>query len=239
MIGMNRRWLIVGDSGTGKSTTAREVAALYVPRKRKVLVLSMFPDWGAWIRTWRGVWIRATRESVGRLDWEAVLSFRRAFVEFVGWAQEDVREALDALALRVWKGDVDYGLIVLDEAHLFLPLHGASREFERLILGIRHRHGDLMFISQAPQRLSMPAREQANAIVAHRLSSEVAMEHLFRVAPELEAYRHDLQRLDVGERFLVDVERKETWFIPRHGRPQRVGVSIGGEGWRSTSTAHT
>jgi energy-coupling factor transporter ATP-binding protein EcfA2 len=239
MIGMNRRWLIVGDSGMGKSTTAREVAALYVPRKRKVLVLSMFPDWGAWIRTWRGVWIRATRESVGRLDWEAVLSFRRAFVEFVGWAQEDVREALDALALRVWKGDVDYGLIVLDEAHLFLPLHGASREFERLILGIRHRHGDLMFISQAPQRLSMPAREQANAIVAHRLSSEVAMEHLFRVAPELEAYRHDLQRLDVGERFLVDVERKETWFIPRHGRPQRVGVSIGGEGWRSTSTAHT
>jgi DNA helicase HerA-like ATPase len=239
MIGMNRRWLIVGDSGTGKSTTAREVAALYVPRKRKVLVLSMFPDWGAWIRTWRGVWIRATRESVGRLDWEAVLSFRRAFVEFVGWAQEDVREALDALALRVWKGDVDYGLIVLDEAHLFLPLHGASREFERLILGIRHRHGDLMFISQAPQRLSMPAREQANAIVAHRLSSEVAMEHLFRVAPELEAYRQDLQRLDVGERFLVDVERKETWFIPRHGRPQRVGVSIGGEGWRSTSTAHT
>lgn len=224
MTAQNRRWLIVGDSGTGKSTTAREVAALYVPRKKRILVLSMFPDWGEWVRKWKGVWIRATRESVGRLDWEAVLSFRRAFVEFVGWAQEDVRVALDRLALLVWKGAVDQGLIVLDEAHLFLPLHGASREFERLILGIRHRGGDLVFISQAPQRLSMPAREQANAIVAHRLSSQVAQEHLFRMAPELLPYQERLQRLGVGERFLVDVEKKEVWFLPRHGRPERVGV---------------
>ena len=44
MTAQNRRWLIVGDSGTGKSTTAREVAALYVPRKKRILVLSMFPD---------------------------------------------------------------------------------------------------------------------------------------------------------------------------------------------------
>ncbi len=216
----NRRWLIVGDSGTGKSTTAREVAALYLPRKKKVLVLSMFPDWGKWIKERKGVWVRATRESVGRLDWEEVLSFRTVFVEFVGWAQEDVRQALDRLALLVWKGEADHGLIVLDEAHLFLPLHGASREFERLILGIRHRQGDLIFISQTPQRLSMPAREQANAIVAHRLSSGVALDHLLQVAPELEPYRERIQRLGVGERFLVDVERKEVWFVPKSGHPE-------------------
>lgn len=220
----NRRWLIVGDSGTGKSTSAREIAALYLPRKEKLLVLSMFPDWGPWIKARKGVWIQATRESVGRLDWAKVLSYRRVFLEFVGWAQEDVREALDTLALWVWAGKVDRGLIVLDEAHLFLPLQGGSREFERLILGIRHREGDLVFISQAPQRLSMPAREQANAILAHRLSSEVAIDHLLKVAPELEPHRERLQRLGVGERFLVDVDRKEVWFIPRQGRPEPLGV---------------
>ncbi|RTG94845.1 ATP-binding protein [Thermus scotoductus] len=221
---LNRRWLIVGDSGTGKSTSAREIASLYLPRKARILVLSMFPDWGPWIKAHKGVWVRATRESVGRLDWQAILSYRRAFVEFVGWAQEDVREALDALSLLVWQGKVDRGLIVLDEAHLFLPLQGGSREFERLILGIRHRQGDLIFISQAPQRLSMPAREQANAILAHRLSSEVAVDHLLKVAPELEPHRERLQRLGVGERFLVDVDRKEVWFIPRQGRPEPLGV---------------
>lgn len=199
----NRRWLIVGDSQSGKSTSGREITEMYLPRKKKVLILSIFGDWGRWVQQRGGRWTQLTRKSVGGNIWQPILDGADfSFVEFVGWSAKDIRAALDDLAMLVWEGKLDECLITVDEAHIFLPLQQCSEEFERLLLGIRHRGGDLIFITQEPQSISISIRNQCNVIVIHTLTASNPFSHIQGKAMGLT--HSNVQYLPQGSRYILD-----------------------------------
>jgi len=201
----NRRWLILGTTGSGKSYFTSYLISKYIALKARshVVIVDSTDSYRESLPFLRHC-------DVPPLDFESIdfetIIFENPFTlfEVCGLLPEQDVAFLDCLCDAVMSvGDV---LFVVDEAHRYLPKDRPSTRFLILLREGRKRYIDPCLITQFPVDLNLIARRQANSLVVFKLLDDTDTERTgfyLEMRPEeimnLELYHFVLKDRDTGE----------------------------------------
>lgn len=202
----NRRWLILGTTGSGKSYFTSYLISKYVALKaRKHIVIVDSTDSYKTDLSWLKH-CDVTPIDFGSIDFERIiLENPYVLFEVSGLLPDQDVAFLDCLCQAIMNvGDVFF---VCDEAHRYLPKDKPSNKFLILLREGRKRYIDPCLITQFPVDLNLIARRQANSLVVFKLLDDTDTE---RTGYYLEIAPQDVMNLDLYEFYLKDRDTGET-----------------------------
>lgn len=196
----NRRWLIVGITGSGKTYFTIYLIKKYVALKqRKYIVVVDSTDALKKDLPWlKHCEVKPSDYST--IDFEAIIINSKAVLfEVSGLLPEQDVLFMDALCSSVM--NVGNTLLVVDEAHRYLPRDKPSDQFLILLREGRKQYVDSIMVTQFPVDLNLIARRQANSLVAFKLLDDT---DTAKVAYYLEMEPQEIRDLDLFDFFLKD-----------------------------------
>ena len=210
-LGYSNRWLIAGQSGTGKSWYARYLITQYIreQRKRSIIVLDNSMDHWPTLQGLGFEHVTIGQEHIRRgIPWSKFLSRHpRVLIEATYLDSDETMSLVDSLSRAVAES-VPYSLLVIDEAWSFYNKNYPAPNLERLLRGGRKHNIDIMLITQRLQDLATPGRSQTNLLVMFHLDDltdiNLASERLAPVRGI--SPREVLPRLRQGQAIVRDVE---------------------------------
>jgi len=196
----NRRWLVVGITGSGKSYFVSYLVNKYVTltqRKHVVIVDSTdaYKKDLAFLKHCDVKPLDYSRIDFARVTTEA----QYVLFEVSGLLPEQDVAFMDALCRSIM--NVEDVLLVVDEAHRYLPLYNPSKEFLILLREGRKYYIDTIIVTQFPIDLNLIARRQANSLVVFKLLDDTDTE---KVAYYLELRPEDIRDLGLYDFLLKD-----------------------------------
>jgi DNA helicase HerA-like ATPase len=201
----NRRWLVLGTTGSGKSYFTSYLISKYIALKqRKHIVIvdstDSYKEGLSWLKH-----CDVPPVDFSSIDFESIIS-QNPYVLFEVSGLLPVQDVafLDSLCLAIMNvGDVFF---VCDEAHRYLPKDKPSNQFLILLREGRKRYIDPCLITQFPVDLNLIARRQANSLVVFKLLDDTDTERTgfyLEMRPEeimnLKLYEFILKDRDTGE----------------------------------------
>lgn len=198
----NRRWLILGITGSGKSYFASYLISKYVSLKhRKYLVIVDSTDSYRESLSWLNH-CNVSPVDFSGIDFEKIITESQfTLFEVSGLLPDQDVAFMDALSQAIINiGDV---LLVVDEAHRYLPLYNPSDKFLILLREGRKYYIDVILITQFPTDLNLIARRQSNSLVIFKLLDNTDFDKLYlEIRPEhiidLELYDFLLKDRNTG-----------------------------------------
>jgi len=201
----NRRWLILGTTGSGKSYFTTHLINEYVNMKaRKHIVIvdstESYRESLTWLRH-----CDVPPVDFENIDFESIIR-QTQFVlfEVCGLLPDQDVAFLDCLCKAVM--NVEDVLFVVDEAHRYLPKDKPSTEFLILLREGRKRYISPCLVTQFPVDLNLIARRQANSLVVFKLLDDTDTDRTgfyLEMRPEeimnLELYTFILKDRDTGD----------------------------------------
>lgn len=135
-----------------------------------------------------------------QIDFERIiLESQFVLFEVSGLLPDEDVAFMDALCEAIMNiGDT---LLVVDEAHRYLPLYNPSDKFLILLREGRKYYIDSIIITQFPVDLNLIARRQANSLVVFKLLDDTDTE---RTGYYLEIKPDEVMNLDLYDFFLKD-----------------------------------
>ena len=201
----NRRWLIVGISGSGKSYFAVSLIKKYVALKQRknIVIVDSTEDYKKEIPRVKHCEVRPLDYS--QIDFERIITENQYMLfQVSGLLPEQDVLFMDALCSSIM--NVKDTLLVVDEGHRYLPLHNASEQFLILLREGRKYYIDTVIITQFPIDLNLIARRQANSLVVFKLLDDTdtnKVAYYLELRPEeirdLELYDFLLKERNTGE----------------------------------------
>lgn len=199
----NRRWLILGITGSGKSYFSSYLISKYVSLKhRKYLVIVDSTDSYRESLSWLNH-CNVSPVDFSGIDFEKVITESQfTLFEVSGLLPDQDVAFMDALSQAIINiGDV---LLVVDEAHRYLPLYNPSDKFLILLREGRKYYIDVILITQFPTDLNLIARRQSNSLVIFKLLDNTDFDKLYlEIRPEhiidLELYDFLLKDRNTGD----------------------------------------
>ncbi len=196
----NRRWLVLGITGTGKSYFAVYLVNKYVAMKqRKHVVIVDSTEAYCEALPWLAH-CNVTPTDFSAIDFQSIIEANRyVLFEVSGLLPDQDVLFMDALTSAVMAlGDT---FLVVDEAHRYLPIYNPSTEFLILLREGRKFYIDTCLITQFPIDLNLIARRQANSLVIFKLLDNTDTD---KVSFYLETTRQEILSLEQYEFFLKD-----------------------------------
>lgn len=196
----NRRWLVLGITGTGKSYFSVYLVNKYVAMKHRkhVVIVDSTAAYAEALPWLSHCDVRPT--DFTKIDFRAIIETNRYVLFEVSGLQPDQDVLfMDALTSAVMTlGDT---FLVVDEAHRYLPIYKPSTEFLILLREGRKFYVDTCLITQFPIDLNLIARRQANSLVIFKLLDNTDTD---KVSFYLETTRQEILSLEQYEFFLKD-----------------------------------
>lgn len=196
----NRRWLVLGITGSGKSYFTTYLISKYVAmRQRKYVVIVDSTD------SYRQdlPWLKhcdVPPVEFTQIDFERIiLESQFVLFEVSGLLPDEDVAFMDALCEAIM--NIGNTLLVVDEAHRYLPLYNPSDKFLILLREGRKYYIDSIIITQFPVDLNLIARRQANSLVIFKLLDDTDTE---RTAFYLEMRPEEIMNLELYEFVLKD-----------------------------------
>lgn len=196
----NRRWLIVGITGSGKTYFTIYLIKKYVALKqRKHIVVVDSTDALKKDLPWLKHCEVKPRD-FSTINFEGgIRKFQYLLFEVSGLLPEQDVLFMDALCSSLMR--VGNTLLVVDEAHRYLPRDNPSDQFLILLREGRKEFVDTIMVTQFPVDLNLIARRQANSLVAFKLLDDTDTK---KVAYYLEIEPEKIRDLDLFDFFLKD-----------------------------------
>jgi len=201
----NRRWLVLGTTGSGKSYFTSYLIAKYIALKQRkhVVIVDSTDSYREGLPFLRHCDVPPV--DFASIDFETII-LENPFVlfEVSGLLPDQDVAFLDCLCDAVMSvGDV---LFVVDEAHRYLPKDRPSNRFLILLREGRKRYIDPVLVTQFPVDLNLIARRQANSLVVFKLLDDTDTDRTgfyLEMRPEeimnLELYQFVLKDRDTGD----------------------------------------
>lgn len=204
----NRRWLILGTTGSGKSYFTSYLISKYIAMKQRkhVVIVDSTESYKESLPFLRHCDVPPV--AFEAVDFETIiLENPFTLFEVCGLLPDQDVAFLDCLCAAVMSvGDV---LLVVDEAHRYLPKDNPSTEFLILLREGRKRYIDPVLITQFPIDLNLIARRQANSLVIFKLLDDTDTDRTgfyLEMRPEeimnLELYQFVLKDRDTGDKII-------------------------------------
>ncbi len=201
----NRRWLILGTTGCGKSYFTSYLIAKYIALKARkhVVIVDSTDSYREGLPFLKHCDV--TPVDFSSVDFEAIISQNlNVLFEVSGLLPDQDVAFLDYLCKAIMNvGDIFF---VCDEAHRYLPKDKPSNQFLILLREGRKRYIDPCLVTQFPVDLNLIARRQANSLVVFKLLDDTDTErtgYYLEMKPEeimnLELYHFVLKDRDTGE----------------------------------------
>ena len=199
----NLRIVVAGQSGAGKTRWARRVVTAWPGRI--VVLTDDARDYADLPLTW----VRVEGRHVGwRLPW---LRRGRWLVEVTAVSRQELLRLSESIATALWQGDP--GLILVDEAHQFMPRHPQLAAWQRHATGGRHRGLSYVWICQSLVDMDLAALRMATHLVAFRVIEQWESDRLQRLSGGW-LTPAALRALPTGVGILVDLRRgRWGWVI--------------------------
>lgn len=195
----NRRWLILGITGSGKSYFTTYLINKYIALKhRKYLVIVDSTECYRESLPWLNHCDVKPTDFSG-IDFEKIITESQfTLFEVSGLLPDQDVIFMDALCKAVMNvGDT---LFVVDEAHRYLPFYNPSGQFLILLREGRKYYIDTIIITQFPGGdLHLIARRQANSLVIFKLQDVTDFDKL-----HLEMKAEDIIDLELYDFLLKD-----------------------------------
>jgi len=196
----NRRWLIVGITGSGKSYFVEHLIKKYVSLKQRknIVIVDSTDAYKKEIPYFKHCEVRPLDYS--QIDFDRIISEQQyVLFEVSGLLPEQDVVFMDALCSSII--NVKDTLLVVDEAHRYLPLYNPSKQFLILLREGRKHYIDTIIITQFPIDLNLIARRQANSLVVFKLLDDTDTE---KVAYYLELKPEEIRDLELYDFLLKD-----------------------------------
>lgn len=201
----NRRWLILGTTGSGKTYFTSYLISKYIALKARkhIVVVDSTEDYKELLPFLKHCDVPAVDFS--SIDFEKIiLENPNVLFEVSGLLPDQDVVFLDYLCRAIMNvGDIFF---VCDEAHRYLPKDKPSNQFLILLREGRKRYIDPCLVTQFPVDLNLIARRQANSLVVFRLLDDTDTErtgYYLETKPEevmnLETYHCIIKDRDTGE----------------------------------------
>jgi len=207
----NRRWLILGTTGSGKSYFTAHLINEYVSMKaRKHIVIvdstESYRESLTWLRHCNVPSPKKSGMDFATIDFESViLQSQFILFEVCGLLPAEDVAFLDCLCAAVM--NVRDVLFVVDEAHRYLPKDKPSTEFLILLREGRKRYITPCLVTQFPVDLNLIARRGANSLVVFKLLDDTDTE---RTGFYLETRPEEVMNLELYHFFLKDRDTGES-----------------------------
>ena len=191
------RILLCGQQGTGKTGWARQAVRRALRAGRRVVILSTKPaDYRELVGVQRTFLVRepAAGYSVSRLE-GIIRQAQGTFFVFERFTNKTSRPAFAGLVAQAVErvGNI---LLVIDEAHQYLPRYGTEPHSIGLLTAARARRVDVILITQHPKLLDDVAIKESNAWVLFALPDPNESRYLAELSG---VPQERIQRLQVGE----------------------------------------
>ncbi|MBA7501183.1 MAG: DUF87 domain-containing protein [Clostridia bacterium] len=196
----NRRWLIVGITGSGKSYFTISLINKYVALKQRghVVIVDSTDAYKEEIPYLKHCEVKPLDYS--QIDFERIITeHQNVLFEVSGLLPKQDVLFMDALCKSIM--EVQDILLVVDEAHRYLPKDKPSNEFLILLREGRKHYIDSIIITQFPIDLNLIARRQANSLVVFKLLDDTDTE---KVAYYLEMKPEEIRDLELFDFLLKD-----------------------------------
>lgn len=196
----NRRWLIVGITGSGKTYFTVYLVKQYIRLKQRkfIVIVDSTDALRKDLPFLKHCEVRPLDYSY--IDFEEIITVHKnVLFEVSGLLPEQDVSFMDALCSSVMT--VGNTLLVVDEAHRYLPRDKPSDEFLILLREGRKRYVDTIIVTQFPVDLNLIARRQANSLVVFKLLDDRDTE---KVAYYLELEPENIRDLDLYDFILKD-----------------------------------
>ena len=179
-------WLVVGKSGTGKSFFARRLAQRLSDGKKLVIVDNSEDHEDIAEYT-----LEVHQGNIKKLDPEKILSMLDSVLLVFTYTETDsVNYFIDGLTETIW--NMINIVIMIDEAHIFIPRSNYPKGIERLIRAGRKGGIDTVLITQNFTDLNITALKQAHYLAVFRLTEQNEIERIARRFPEARRIVPDL-----------------------------------------------
>lgn len=167
------RALVVGQSGTGKTTYARRLVRAALAAGRTVQV------WTDDRRDWAELELPVLRVAGGDAGRDFAALTGSWVLEVADVTSREHPRLMEAMAAGVWqRGRM---LLVLDEAHRWFPRYRAASSLERIVTGGRHRGIDWVMVTQHPVYVHLLVEREAEWLVSFRLTEWNDLERVRRL----------------------------------------------------------
>ena len=196
----NRRWLIIGITGSGKSYFCDYLIDKYMAleQRRNLVIVDSTDAYKKEIPYLQHCEVRPLDYS--QIDFERIIREKQyVLFEVSGLLPEQDVQFMDALCTSVM--NVKDTLLVVDEAHRYLPLYHPSSQFLILLREGRKHYVDTVIITQFPVDLNLIARRQANSLVVFKLLDDTDTE---KVAYYLELKPEQIRDIGLYDFLLKD-----------------------------------
>ena len=196
----NRRWLIVGITGSGKSYFVVYLINKYVSLKQRknIVIVDSTDAYKREIQYLKHCEVRPLDYS--QIDFERIITENQYMLfQVSGLLPEQDVLFMDALCSSIM--NVKDTLLLVDEAHRYLPLYNPSEQFLILLREGRKYYIDTIIVTQFPIDLNLIARRQANSLVVFKLLDDTDTE---KVAYYLELKPEEVRDLELYDFLLKD-----------------------------------
>lgn len=178
---LNRLYLILGKSGSGKSIYSRYIIDKYIKTNKKKYIVMIdennshyteyLKDKGFFYQEYS----KAHTNKVYNFK-KFIEKKKRVFFEVNQLTDPEIMDFIDQISHVIMS--LKNSLFVIDEGHLFFPRVGGSVELSRLYRAGRKRGIDIIMITQMVVDLNIVAIKQSNVLNSFQLTEKNELERI-------------------------------------------------------------